>query len=186
MLKTSENLENLNFKPLDQTQHIKVIIDTDPGIDDLECITMLLKHTNVLALTTTYGNCSVATATNNACRILSFLERTEVPVYEGAAQPLNSCSVWDNGSGWHGRDGMGDTDLIPRDVAKKAESESAPNALLRLVNAHPGEITLVAIGPLTNLAITANLDPSIAAKLKALYIMGGSYLAFPTSIRRQK
>jgi len=154
----------------------KVIIDTDPGIDDMECMTMLLKHTDVLALTTTFGNCTIDRATNNACRILSYLERCEVPVYKGAARPLTSSTVWGSSAGFvHGDDGMGNTDLVPRVVLKTEESESAPNALIRLVNANPGEITLVAIGPLTNLAIAANLEPDIVTKLKAVYIMGGSY-----------
>ena len=137
---------------------------------------MFLKHANVLALCSTYGNTTIDQATTNACRILSYLERCDVPVYRGAARPLSSCTVWGNTAGFvHGDDAMGNTDRIPRTVTKTEEPETAPNALIRLVNADPGEVTLVAIGPLTNLAIALNLDPQLVFKLKALYIMGGSY-----------
>ena len=80
-----------------------------------------------------------------------------------------------NASHVHGLDGLGDSDIpFP---TRTIEDEHAVNALIRLANENPGELTLVAIGPLTNLAMAVRLDPDLPSKFKNFYIMGGAYLA---------
>ncbi len=97
----------------------------------------------------------------------------QVPVFKGVSSPLLFSTLKD-GSATHGSDGMGgvpDPDPPSRDLIQK---EHAVNALIHMANERPGEITLVAIGPLTNLALATKMDPEFSTKLKELVIMGGN------------
>ncbi|APE32274.1 nucleoside hydrolase [Halomonas aestuarii] len=149
-----------------------IIFDTDPGVDDAQAIAIALRHPEIdlLGLTTTYGNVDVETATHNAL-LLSELAGREIPVAQGAAGPM----VKDRHpppAHIHGANGLGDIALPP--VKGKAEAVSAPQFIVDTVNARPGEVTLVAVGPVGNLAAALQLDPGIIDRVKRVVIMGGS------------
>lgn len=149
----------------------RIIIDTDPGVDDAHAILMALAHPDakVEALTTVNGNVGVEQTTVNALKILD-VAGADVPVYKGCAAPLVVPSR--DAAYVHGTDGLGDADFP--ESKRQAEKEHASVALVRMANESPGEITLVAIGPLTNLAVALRLDPALPSKFKKLLIMGGA------------
>lgn len=154
---------------------MKMIIDTDAGIDDAHAILLALTnpHTDVVAITTLTGNVQVDLVNRNVCAVLTTAGQT-VPVYAGAAQPL--VERWVGAGHFHGADGMGDWDARP--VCKPVlQDEHAANGLTRLAREQPGELTLVALGPLTNLALAARLDPTFPQNIGRLVIMGGAFNA---------
>jgi purine nucleosidase len=150
----------------------KIIIDTDPGVDDAHAILLALAHpeVNVVAITTVNGNVSLENTTANALKILDIADKN-IPVFAGCSAPLINSPV--HASFVHGMDGLGDCD-VPAS-RRKAEQEHAVNALVRLGNEQPGEIILVCIGPLTNLAVALRLDQDLPAKFKKIVIMGGAH-----------
>ncbi|CAM3661509.1 nucleoside hydrolase [Parendozoicomonas haliclonae] len=150
----------------------KLIIDTDPGIDDALAIYCALQDNNaeVLALTTIFGNANIDITTENTLRLLDVFER-DIPVYRGAAKPL-VLAPKPAPAFVHGENGFGD---IPQPKAtRKEESLSAAQYIVNMANQHPGEITLVPLGPLTNLALALQLDPTLATKIKKVVLMGGN------------
>jgi inosine-uridine nucleoside N-ribohydrolase len=152
----------------------RVVIDTDPGVDDAHAIMLAFAHpdTKVEALTVVAGNVGVQQAAINALVVLELLGK-EVPVFAGCSDALVRPTPRRATS--HGVDGLGDIGYpLP---AKRASPEHAANALIRLANESPGELTLVAIGPLTNLALAVSLDPGLPQKYKRLVILGGAIRA---------
>lgn len=155
---------------------MKVLIDSDPGCDDCAAITLFLTHPSVevKALTTVFGNDSVDVSTTNASRILEFMGRKDIPIYKGAHKNLlgieNETASW-----YHGKDGLNDVPhIIPVNTEKFAEqNRTAPEAIIELLKSEPGEIYLVAQGPLTNIAIATCLCPELPSLAKGLYLMGG-------------
>ncbi|NHH84992.1 nucleoside hydrolase [Cobetia sp. MB87] len=149
-----------------------IIFDTDPGVDDAQAIAICLAHPDIefLGMTTTFGNVTIETATSNAL-LLGELAGQEIPVAQGAAQPLVK-DKFPAPAHIHGANGLGNME-IPEPKGK-ALSISAPQFIVEQVNARPGEITLVAVGPLGNLATALQLDPSIISKVKQVVVMGGS------------
>lgn len=154
---------------------MRMIIDTDAGIDDAIAIMMALTHPNVTveAITTLTGNVHLSNVIPNVFTILRAMGKT-VPVYPGAEQPL--VADWYSASDVHGDDGLGDWPERPA-VEVTPESEHAALALIRLANQFPGELTLVALGPLTNLALALRLDPTFPAKIARFVFMGGTIAA---------
>ena len=150
----------------------KIIIDTDPGVDDAHAILLALAHpdTRVEAITTVNGNVGLENTTANALKILDVAKK-DIPVFAGCVAPLINSPF--HASYVHGTDGLGDCSLPASRC--KAEKEHASNALVRLANEHPGEIALVCIGPLTNLAVALRLDPGLPSKFTKLVIMGGAH-----------
>jgi purine nucleosidase len=149
----------------------RLVIDTDPGVDDAHAIMMAFAHpeAQIEAITTVAGNVSLAQATANACTILDVLEQG-VPVYAGCGRALVAEAL--DASFVHGKDGLGDSGYPPS--KRKVAEEHAVHALIRLANASPGELTLVALGPLTNLALATRLDPTLPDKYERLIVIGGS------------
>jgi purine nucleosidase len=149
----------------------RLIIDTDPGIDDAHAVLMALAHPNarVEAITTVNGNVDVDHTTRNAGIILE-AAGADVPIYRGCAAPLVAGRL--DAAHVHGSDGLGDAGFAPS--RHQPRGEPAPVALVRLADAAPGELTLVAIGPLTNLAVALKLDPALPLKYQRLVIMAGA------------
>lgn len=153
---------------------MRLIIDTDAGTDDAQAIMLALAHPGVQveAITTVCGNVDVDKVIANVFTTLDVMN-ANVPVYRGASEPL--VSDW-SPEAWHGGDGLGN--YQPRPPTKRQiESEHAVNALIRLANAHPGELTLVALAPMTNLALAIRLDPTFPSKIKDFVFMGGAHSA---------
>jgi len=149
----------------------KIILDTDPGIDDAMAIFTAMAHPQIdlLGLTTTFGNVSVDQATKNALSLVG-MAGLDTPVAKGVATPwvkdLNPFPDF-----VHGADGFGNVNLeAPK---SKPIDKSAAQFIVDQVNDNPGEISIVAIGPLGNLAAALQIDPSIAAKVKQVVLMGG-------------
>ncbi|GGO30384.1 nucleoside hydrolase [Deinococcus humi] len=148
----------------------KFIIDTDTGSDDAVALVMALRDetVDVLALTIVAGNVPMKQGAQNALYTVELCGRT-TPVYEGLAAPI--MRPLQTAQFVHGEDGMGDLGLplfgrVPADG-------HAVDILIDTINRFPGEITLVTLGPLSNVALALLRDPSIAGKLHACYVMGG-------------
>ncbi len=150
-----------------------IIFDTDPGVDDAQAIAIALRHPEIelLGMTTTYGNVDVEVATRNALLLAQLAGRDDVPVAQGAAAPVVKARHAPPAH-IHGANGLGDIALP--EVAGRAEPRSAAQFIVETVNARPGEVTLVAVGPVGNLAAALQLDPAIIDKVKQVVIMGGS------------
>ncbi|CAL9695945.1 unnamed protein product [Knipowitschia caucasica] len=152
-----------------------VIVDTDCGIDDAQAILMALAapQVQVLALTCVFGNADVNNVCQNVLRVLSVCGKEEVPVFRGSRGPLvgADCPLSDH----FGSDGLGDV-FKNKDPQweQKIQKEHAVSAMIRLVSERPNQVSLVSLGPLTNLAMAVRLDPEFPQKLKDLYIMGGN------------
>ena len=151
----------------------KIILDTDPGIDDAMAVFLALgaPELELVGLTTVFGNVHVDLATENALRLLEIGGRSDIPVATGAAKPL-SAPYKGPVPTIHGADGQGNL-FLPAPAAS-AVSQSAAAFLVEQVCRSPGEITLVAIGPLTNLALALQLEPKIASLTREVVIMGGN------------
>lgn len=150
----------------------RIIIDCDPGSDDaLAIILALSAGLNVEAVCSVTGNGQIDTTTRNACNILSLCGRSDVPVYRGSAVALDQ-QVPDTVEAF-GDDGLGGyADTIESD--KHEESTPAVDFLVDYVLAHPGEVTLFAIGPCSNIAIAIRRSTEFASALNRLIIMGGA------------
>lgn len=153
---------------------MRLIIDTDAGIDDAVALMMALKHpgATVEAITTSYGNVSLDKVIPNVFTVLDTLG-CDVPVYAGATLPL--VADWQP-EPVHGADGLGEYQPRPATL-RRLEPEHAVSALMRMANAHPGELTLVALGPHTNIALACLLDPTFPSKIKEFIFMGGTIRA---------
>jgi purine nucleosidase len=149
----------------------RFIIDTDTASDDAVAILMALHAPDVMveAITVVFGNMPLRQGSINARYTVEVCDK-ETPVYEGAARPLlrePAYAEW-----FHGPDGMGD---MRYPAPKRAPAgEDAVQQLLRRFGAAPGEITLVTLGPLTNIALALSVEPRLAHWIKECYIMGGA------------
>ncbi len=151
----------------------KIIIDTDPGIDDALALGFALYHPNleVMGLTTIFGNVSAGLATENALRLCE-LTGQSVSVAQGADSPLHIAPN-QLADFVHGKNGFGNIELpVPK---LKASTLSAAELIVSVVEQHPGEVTIVAVGPLTNIALALQLSPAIAGKVAEVVIMGGAF-----------
>lgn len=151
----------------------RIIIDTDPGVDDSMAILFALAspELQVEALTTVFGNGGVEQTTRNALTVLELAGRSDIPVATGASRPLLRSY---RGQGYlvHGHNGLGDADVPP--PKGQPSSMRAAELIVSSVMASPGEITLVPIGPLTNIALAVSLEPRIADNVREVVIMGGA------------
>ncbi|KAM9835893.1 inosine-uridine preferring nucleoside hydrolase-like [Aulostomus maculatus] len=152
----------------------KLVVDLDTGVDDAQSIMMALADPNVqiLGITCCHGNTALENTLKNTLRVLKVCKRLDIPVYRGAAEPLLGRKL--HAGDFHGKDGLGDVPDPNAPGLDLLQKENAVHALIRIVNENPGEVTLVATAPLTNLALAIKLEPSMSTKLKGLYIMGGN------------
>ena len=151
----------------------KIIIDTDPGVDDSMAILFALRspELEVVGLTAVFGNTDVEVAAQNALRLVELEGHGHIPVAQGAGVPL-SIPPRSRGKMVHGDDGMGNTNPPP--PKGKLVGRPAAQFIVERVLAHPGEITLVPVGPLTNIALAVRLEPRIVSLVKEVVIMGGA------------
>jgi inosine-uridine nucleoside N-ribohydrolase len=151
----------------------KIIIDTDPGIDDAMAILFAFAapELEVIGLTTIFGNVHTPLATQNALRLVEYAGRPHTPVAHGADKPL--VIAFDEAPTIvHGSDGLGNTHQPP--PHGHPVDRSAAEFIIERVMAQPGEVTLVPIGPLTNLALALELEPRIAHHVAEVALMGGA------------
>lgn len=150
----------------------KVIMDCDPGIDDAIALVLALEQDSfeILGVTTVFGNVNAQLATKNALRIIS-LSGKEVPVYEGAGQPLVILYT-EAPSEYHGEDGLGNV-FLPEPSQQK-EDISAAEFMVRAVRSHPGEVTIIALGALTNISLAMKMDTTFSKNVGRIVVMGGA------------
>lgn len=153
---------------------IPLLIDTDPGVDDALALLMAFNDPRhcVVALTIAAGNVGLAHTVANALKLCE-VAGVDVPVFAGCDAPLLHPAR--DAAYVHGRDGFGDSGYAP--ALRAAESEHAALALLRLSHKHAGELLVVALGPLTNLALALKLDPALPSRIARLVVMGGAVTA---------
>ncbi|GAA3669284.1 pyrimidine-specific ribonucleoside hydrolase RihA [Nonomuraea antimicrobica] len=149
-----------------------VLIDTDPGIDDAVAIMFARRAgLDIKALTAVSGNLQADRAAANALRVLRLLDAESIPVARGTQTPLVRPYPRDPFS--HGDDGLGNTGLAASSTP--LDPRFAPDVIADVVNAAPGEITVLALGPLTNLALALMRDPSLATRIAHVYLIGGAF-----------
>ncbi len=153
---------------------IPLLIDTDPGVDDALALLMAFADARheVVGLTIAAGNVGLGHTVANALKLCEVCA-VDAPVFPGAATPLVHPAR--DAAYVHGRDGFGDTGYAP--AARTAEDEHAALAILRLSHVHAGRLVLVALGPLTNLALALRLDPSLPQRVARCIVMGAAVTA---------
>jgi inosine-uridine nucleoside N-ribohydrolase len=153
-------------------QH-KLIIDTDPGVDDAIALLLAINHPEIdlIGLTTVFGNLATEGSTKNALDLLQQFGKPNVPVAMGETKPLKKVI---NGYAdfVHGANGLGNVAIPESD--KQAHDLSGPEFIVEQVLKHPNEVSICAIAPLTNLAKALELEPKIAELTKQVVIMGGA------------
>ena len=150
-----------------------IIFDVDTGIDDALAMAYALNspELDLLGFTTCFGNVSVVEATRNTLAVLEKVGK-QVPVYMGAKQTLMRGEKDGNSKHVHGEDGLGNT--LKKAPMAQAESKFAPDFMIEQVKNRPHEITILAVGPLTNLALAIKKAPEIIPLVKEVVIMGGA------------
>ena len=148
-----------------------VVIDTDPGVDDAIALLMALAspRLDVVGLTTTAGNVPIGPATRNALAILESVGRTDIPVARGATRPIRGRFAYAR----HVHSAEGLTHPLPPPQIRTSDT-SAVQFLSETLRTHPGEVTLIALGPLTNLARLHRDQPSVLGLAKRVIVMGGA------------
>lgn len=148
---------------------LKIIIDTDPGHDDAMAIMLAVKSNafDILAITTTCGNSTIENTTRNARFILQTLNREDIPIFSGADKPLKQDLIQ---AVVHGKSGLEGIDP----VNKANLTSNAVEKIITFVKNDPREITLVTLGPLTNIAMAIQNNPTTMKKVKEIIIMGGA------------
>lgn len=152
---------------------IPMILDVDTGTDDALALAYATRnsHIELVAVTTVAGNIGVDKATKNTLEVLAWLGAADVPVHRGASRPL--VRPHRDATYFHDEGGLGGAMLPEAD--REIGSDRGPAAMIRLARQRPGELTLVCVGPLTNLAIALNVEPRIVELLHAVVLMGGAY-----------
>jgi inosine-uridine nucleoside N-ribohydrolase len=150
----------------------RVIIDTDPGTDDALAILLAFNspEVKVEGITVVAGNVTEPVGLDDALGITALAGRCDVPVAGGAKGPLHGPLVVE--PFWNGANGLGGAQLPP--TRCKADSHFGPDLIIDLVHKYPHEITLIPVGPETNIALAVLKDPSIVPLVKGIVLMGGS------------
>ena len=157
--------------PVPKADRQWIVVDTDTGLDDAHAMLYLLAQPDVeiVGVTAVYGNTWVDQAARNAATVLDVAGRSDIPIYVGAAGPLQGEATI--ATSWHGFDGLGDRGLPG--PAPQTQPESAAEFLVRVANERPERVDLLAIGPLTNLALALETDHDLLTKFRSVVIMGG-------------
>lgn len=158
------------------TRRRKVIFDTDPGVDDAMALYYALAHPGieVVGITTTFGNVSVEQAAVNALYLTAIAGRPGIAVTQGVGKPLHKPGE-SPPAHIHGTDGLGNlARRVP--TTNRLDTRSSAQFIVDTCRAHPGEITLVPVGPLGNLASALQLEPGLPALVKEVILMGGTVL----------
>ena len=150
----------------------RVIIDTDPGVDDALALLLAMRspELKIEAITPVAGNVPLELTLPNALRMVEIAGRTDIPVAAGARAPLMRRLV--TATYAHGENGLGGA-VFPEPKTKPVATPAA-EIIHQIVRKYPGEVTLITIGPLTNIATALNADPDLAGMVRALVMMGGS------------
>ncbi len=150
---------------------MKVVIDTDPGTDDAIAIVVALNspELDVLGLTTVGGNARLSHTTRNALRILEFMGRQDIPVYSGSSRPLKG--RFEYAYGFHGPGGLTVRLPLPKTTVRPG---SGVDFIIETARAYRGDLTLIALGPLTNVAKALKKEPRIVDWLNEIVVMGGA------------
>lgn len=153
-----------------ETNPSPIVLDCDTGVDDALAILYLIgAGAEIVAAGSVHGNVTADLAANNTLRVLELVGRADVPVAVGAARPLAQPLAT---AGWiHGEDGLGNTHQSP--PRGTPVSVSAAEQLANLARKRPGELTVVATGPLTNLALALMIEPKLPQLVNRVVIMGG-------------
>ena len=151
----------------------RILIDTDPGIDDSMAILLAFAspEIEVVGLSTVFGNTGGDVTTQNALRLVELAGRPDILVARGAEKPLLRPFT---GKGWHvhGRNGLGEVEFPEPKV--QPDKRRAATFIIDTIMENPGEITLVPLGPLTNVALAVATEPRIAENVKEVVLMGGA------------
>ena len=155
------------------TEQVPVILDVYTGTDDALALGYAVASPRIelVAVTTVAGNVGVEKTTANTLAVLDWLGAGDVPVHRGASRPLvrpHRDAVY-----FHDEGGLGGAQLPPS--IRSVGADRGPAALIRLARLRPREVTLVTLGPLTNLAIALNVEPNLPELLKSVVVMGGAY-----------
>jgi len=150
----------------------RVIIDTDPGVDDALALLLALRspELKIEAITPVAGNVPLELTLPNALRMVEIAGRTDIPVAAGAKGPLIRRLV--TAAYAHGENGLGGA-VFPEPKIKPV-AQPAAELIRQIVRKYPGEVTLLPVGPLTNIATALNLDSEIAGMVRGIVMMGGS------------
>lgn len=156
-----------------QAARHKVIYDTDPGVDDAMALYFALAHPAIelVGITTTFGNVSVEQAATNALYLTALAGR-DVPVTKGVAVPWVKHPEAPPAH-IHGADGLGNLGTR-QTVSQRLDPRASAQFIVDMARAHPGEITLVAVGPLGNLSLALLMEPQLPVLLRAVIVMGGT------------
>src|SRR6266700_6242069 len=149
----------------------RVVIDTDPGVDDALALLLAMRspELKIEAITPVAGNVPLELTLPNALRIVEIAGRTDIPVAACAKAPLLRRLV--SAAYAHGENGLGGA-VFPEPKIKQV-AEPAAEFIRHIVRKYPNEVTLITIGPLTNVATALNADPELAGMIKSLVMMGG-------------
>lgn len=156
---------------------MRIVIDTDAGVDDAQAIMMALAHPGVTveAITAVTGNVHIDWVIRNISTVLDVMG-ADVPLYRGADYPLIP-GYWQPETRFQGEDGLGNYRNRSQTNNHQIKGTPAAVTLVRLANELPGQLTLVALAPLTNIALACKLDPSFPQKIKQFVFMGGTISA---------
>ncbi|XP_020848390.1 nucleoside hydrolase-like [Phascolarctos cinereus] len=150
-----------------------LLVDVDAGVDDAAALMMALAAPNVeiLGITCCFGNTTVENVCKNVLRVLKKCNHLQIPVYQGASSPLLNTMKKDY---FYGTDGLGDVPDADAPGFDQVQQEHAVAAMIRIISERPNKVTLVATGPLTNIALAVKMDPTFPKKIKNMSIMGGN------------
>jgi purine nucleosidase len=151
----------------------KLLMDVDTGVDDAMALALAVASPEIelVGVTTVAGNVDRDQATSNTLRVLDFVGADDVPVYAGMTRPLARVRI--DATHFHGHDGIGNAPLP--DTRRGIERQSAPDVIIQTARELAGELTLLFVGPLTNLAVALGLEPELPSLVRRTVIMGGAF-----------